>query len=169
MRKLQFSIGGETVEIGLRSQSQGQLEFLYKGRSYRFGCASSAGGRVVVSDHSDPKQQYTTVYRYHKNSLYRSAQQLEITELEANGEERERSVEPVIKADFPGTIVAVHAQLGETVAAEQDLITIESMKLQRQLQAPVAGTVKAILVGENDVVKSGQELLLIEPKGGDSP
>ena len=46
-----------------------------------------------------------------------------------------------IRADMPGTVVALHAAEGEQVTSGQKLVTIESMKLQIGVVAPRDGTV----------------------------
>ena len=45
---------------------------------------------------------------------------------------------------------------------DDTLIILESMKMEIPVTAPVGGTVKEILVKEQDVVREGQTLAIIE-------
>lgn len=66
-----------------------------------------------------------------------------------------------IRADMPGTVVAVHVAEGDTVSAGQKLLTIESMKLQIAVPAPREGTVAKILVSANTTFDRGAVLVAL--------
>ena len=67
-----------------------------------------------------------------------------------------------VKAELVGNVWKVEAQAGQQVAMDDTLIILESMKMEIPVTAPVAGTVKEILVKEQDVVREGQVLAVIE-------
>jgi acetyl-CoA carboxylase biotin carboxyl carrier protein len=67
-----------------------------------------------------------------------------------------------VKAELVGNVWKVEAQPGQSVEVDDTLIILESMKMEIPVTAPVAGTVKEILVKEQDVVKEGQVLAIIE-------
>ena len=50
----------------------------------------------------------------------------------------------------------------DTVAAGQDLLVIESMKMENEILSEHEGTVKEINVKENQPVSEGQTILTIE-------
>ena len=54
------------------------------------------------------------------------------------------------------------AKPGDQVAAEDELLILESMKMEIPVVAPQAGTVKSILVAEEETVSEGQPLVLLE-------
>ena len=56
-----------------------------------------------------------------------------------------------------GNFVAV----GQTVKAGDTLVIIEAMKVMNPIQAPTAGTVKAILVDNSQPVEFDQPLVVI--------
>lgn len=71
--------------------------------------------------------------------------------------------EPTLASPMPGTVVAVHAADGDTVAEGQAIVSVEAMKMEHVLRAPVAGTVHLhAVVGEQ--VKRGQELATVTPE-----
>ena len=67
-----------------------------------------------------------------------------------------------VKAELVGNVWKIEAQPGQQVALDDTLIILESMKMEIPVTAPVAGTVKEILVKEQDVVREGQVLAVIE-------
>lgn len=67
-----------------------------------------------------------------------------------------------VKAELVGNVWKVEVQPGQRVEVDDTLIILESMKMEIPVTAPVGGTVKEILVKEQDVVKEGQVLAVIE-------
>ena len=63
-------------------------------------------------------------------------------------------------APMPGLIVRVNVAPGDAVQAGQGLIVMEAMKMENELRASVAGTVKNVLVEPGKAVEKGT--LLIE-------
>ncbi|HEX6017632.1 MAG TPA: biotin/lipoyl-binding carrier protein [Burkholderiaceae bacterium] len=67
-----------------------------------------------------------------------------------------------IRSEVTGTVWKIVAGVGDAVAADQELLILESMKMEIPTTASVAGTVQRILVAEGDVVEEGQDLMVIE-------
>ncbi len=63
---------------------------------------------------------------------------------------------------MPGNIVDVLVKEGDTVKAGQPLLVSEAMKMETEIQAPIAGTVKAVHVAKGDRVNPGEVLIEIE-------
>ena len=68
----------------------------------------------------------------------------------------------VVKAELVGNVWKVEAKAGDKVEEDDILVILESMKMEIPVVAPVAGTVREILVKEKDVVKEGQVLAVID-------
>lgn len=64
-----------------------------------------------------------------------------------------------LTAPMPGLVVAVPVEEGQAVEQGQNLVILESMKMQNELKAPRAGTVGRIRVGTGDNVEQNQILL----------
>ena len=64
-------------------------------------------------------------------------------------------------------VIEILVAVGDTVAAEDPLVTLESDKATMDVPAPYAGVVKEILVSIDDKVSKGAELMVIEPSDGD--
>jgi len=60
---------------------------------------------------------------------------------------------------LPGTVVAVHVETGQRVAAGAPLITVEAMKMEHTLKAPHAGTVGRLPFALGDRVAAGATLI----------
>ncbi|MDQ2667930.1 MAG: biotin/lipoyl-binding protein [Gemmatimonadota bacterium] len=65
-------------------------------------------------------------------------------------------------APMPGMIVRIAVQVGDRVQAGQGLIVMEAMKMENELRATTAGTVKAVLAREGIAVDKGAILLELE-------
>src|SRR5829696_4566371 len=59
-------------------------------------------------------------------------------------------------------VIEVHVAAGDTVAAEDPLITLESDKATMDVPAPTAGTVSALRVGVGDTVSEGDLMLELQ-------
>ena len=60
---------------------------------------------------------------------------------------------------MPGTVFKIRVAVGDVVAADQEIVVIEAMKMESPIYASTAGTVAAILVKEGDAVSEGQVLV----------
>jgi pyruvate dehydrogenase E2 component (dihydrolipoamide acetyltransferase) len=56
-------------------------------------------------------------------------------------------------------------KVGDTVAAEQSLITVEGDKASMEVPAPFAGTVKEIKINTGDKVSTGSLIMVFEVAG----
>lgn len=68
---------------------------------------------------------------------------------------------PVV-APMPGMIVRVQAQIGDQVQPGQGLVVMEAMKMENELRATSAGTIRAVLVQPGTAVEKGAVLLELE-------
>ena len=67
-----------------------------------------------------------------------------------------------VKAELVGNVWKVKTSPGAHVAEEDELLIIESMKMEIPVTAPRAGTVSEVRVKEGEVVKEGQVLVVLE-------
>jgi dihydrolipoamide dehydrogenase len=66
-------------------------------------------------------------------------------------------------ADVP--VIEIHVSPGDTVAAEDPLITLESDKATLDVPAPAAGTVGEIRVAVGDRVSEGTAIITLQAEG----
>lgn len=67
-----------------------------------------------------------------------------------------------VEASMAGTVMQVLVSVGERIEAGQDVVILESMKMEVPLQAEQSGTVKEIRVEAGSFVSDGDILLEIE-------
>jgi biotin carboxyl carrier protein len=67
-----------------------------------------------------------------------------------------------VTAPMPGMIVRITAEVGDQVQPGQGLVVMEAMKMENELRATAAGTVRAILVQPGMAVEKGAILLELE-------
>jgi len=63
---------------------------------------------------------------------------------------------------MPGLLVALHVSEGAEVALGQPVIILEAMKMQMEIRAPHAGTVRQVHVAPGQEVAGGQLLVTID-------
>lgn len=61
----------------------------------------------------------------------------------------------MIRASMAGTVWKVLVKPGDAVAEGQDVVILESMKMEIPITAEAGGTVKAVRVAEGDFVNEG--------------
>ena len=67
-------------------------------------------------------------------------------------------------SDVP--IIEIHVAAGDTVAAEDPLLTLESDKATLDVPSPVAGTIASLAVAVGDTVSEGTVIATVEVAGG---
>ena len=67
-----------------------------------------------------------------------------------------------VEAPMQGTIVKVLVEVGQTVEVGTGIVVLEAMKMENQINAEKAGTVKEIKVTAGDTVGGGDILAVIE-------
>lgn len=66
------------------------------------------------------------------------------------------------RAHITGTVWQIRVQPGEVVALDQELLVLESMKMEMPVVAPCAGKVALIHVAEGQAVAEGDLLVSLD-------
>jgi biotin carboxyl carrier protein len=67
-----------------------------------------------------------------------------------------------IKAQIAGVVFQVTAKAGDSVAAGDAVVVLESMKMEIPIEAPRAGSIKEITVAEGQSVQEGDTVAILE-------
>lgn len=67
-----------------------------------------------------------------------------------------------VLAIMPGKIIRVLVEPGQRIEEGQPVCVLEAMKMENELNAPIAGTVRAVHVHPGDDVEKGQLLVEID-------
>lgn len=68
----------------------------------------------------------------------------------------------IIASPMPGQVISVNVQVGDIIAAGQEVLVVEAMKMQNALRATGSGVVAEISVKQGDTVASGDILVRLE-------
>jgi biotin carboxyl carrier protein len=80
----------------------------------------------------------------------------------ASGGVSTQSGELKLKAPMPGLIVDVPVEEGQEVAKGDNLIILESMKMQNEIKSPREGKIARVNVNAGDSVNQNQVLLILD-------
>ena len=67
-----------------------------------------------------------------------------------------------VVSNMAGVVLEYLVRPGDTIAVDQDVVTLESMKMQIPVQSTVSGTVKTLKVPEGEFVDDGDILIEVE-------
>lgn len=67
-----------------------------------------------------------------------------------------------VKAHITGVVFQVTSKVGDSLAAGDPVIVLESMKMEIPVEAPRAGTVKEIKVAEGQTVQEGDTVAVLD-------
>jgi biotin carboxyl carrier protein len=68
-----------------------------------------------------------------------------------------------VRAEITANVWQVPATVGQTVSEGDELIILESMKMEIPVVAPCDGTITAVHVAPDDQVKEGDLVIEIDP------
>ena len=71
-----------------------------------------------------------------------------------------------IKSEIAGNVWKILKVPGDSVAEEEPVLILESMKMEIPLLSPAAGLLVEIRVGEKDMVEEGQVVAVLETDHG---
>ncbi len=67
-----------------------------------------------------------------------------------------------VASNMAGVVLEYLVKVGDTIEVDQDVVTLESMKMQIPVQSLVSGTVKTLKVPEGEFVDDGDVLIEVE-------
>lgn len=67
-----------------------------------------------------------------------------------------------VAANMAGTVLNILVQPGDEVSAGQDVVVLESMKMEVPIQSEVAGRVSEVRANIGDFVNDGDILVIVE-------
>jgi pyruvate carboxylase subunit B len=154
----------ETIEEGTADRRRPtEFNVNLHGESYHI--------RITGTGHrtQDKRPFYMTVNGIPEEVLVETLEELEADaatdsgrKAHIKGSQRPRAILPGhVTTSMPGTIIDVLVSVGATVEAGTPLLVTEAMKMETEIQAPVAGTILAIHVKKGDAVNPDETLIEI--------
>ncbi|MBI2116830.1 MAG: biotin/lipoyl-binding protein [candidate division NC10 bacterium] len=80
----------------------------------------------------------------------------------AAGKGETKTGKRIVTAPMPGKVVKLLVKPGDAVQPGDGIVVVEAMKMENELKASTAGTVKEIRVEEGKAVSGGEVLVVIE-------
>jgi 3-methylcrotonyl-CoA carboxylase alpha subunit len=133
---------GSAVEVEGARLDGNVLSGRFDGRGRRFSIERDARRMVVHDGERRLRLEPVEVYRRDDTGT-------------ATGADR-------IAAPMPGRVVVVKARNGDAVAAGQELLVLEAMKMELSLKAPRDGTVAEVRAAAGDFVEADAVLVVLE-------
>ncbi|MCX6270986.1 MAG: biotin/lipoyl-binding protein [Bacteroidetes bacterium] len=145
MKKFKFSINGNPYEVEVDDVKDNSAEVIVNGNPY-----------MVEVNLSIPASKTPQLVR---SAAVPSTDTSAITAKTASPSAPKGSGN--IKSPLPGTILAVHVNVGDAVRFGQKLITLEAMKMENNINSDKEGNVTQIKVNKGDNVMEGDILIVI--------
>ena len=76
----------------------------------------------------------------------------------SSGSARASDSDGGLVAPMPGSVVAVHVEIGGAVGEGDPILTIEAMKMEQTLASPIKGIVEAVNVVPGELIDAGVEV-----------
>jgi biotin carboxyl carrier protein len=70
--------------------------------------------------------------------------------------------EEIVEAPAPGKVLRVHAEVGKPIGEGDKICTLEALKMELPIVAPVTGTLKELRVAPGQAVEAGDVLAVVE-------
>lgn len=144
MKQFKFTIDGHNYATTVNEISDGLAEVTVNGTTFK-----------VEIEKEEPKKAAPRNTIAQTTRVINSAQQSAGTQS--------------VKSPLPGSIVKVNVKVGDKVAVGDELLTMESMKMENSIKSEVAGTVKAIFVEPGKNVMQDDKLVDIETAAQAAP
>jgi propionyl-CoA carboxylase alpha chain len=140
----------------------------YGGRSFRSAdlegvVVLAAGADEVTLEHRGVRRTFTVFVEGDGVDVESSLGHVALTRTPRFVDPSTQVAEGSLLAPMPGSVVAVHAGVGDDVAEGQPLLVMEAMKMQHTIAAPYAGTVTELDVSVGQQVEAGTVLAVVTP------
>ena len=136
----EVSVGGAEPVPARAAAAAGELTVTYGGQNLRYACArEAAGGGPVL-----------WLGRAGHTWALKEEERLTAADHRAVG------ADGIVRSPMPGTVLAVDVTEGEAVRSGQPLLTVEAMKMEHKITAPLDGVVAEL------TIKPGQQAAMDE-------
>jgi 3-methylcrotonyl-CoA carboxylase alpha subunit len=159
-RVIRLQCGEQTFEVGLSEGREG-LEVTVAGTAHRIAVEEVAPGVFVLAE-GDRRETFHCVAEGDAVHLCWRGRVYELEQVREGSRRTQRHAQGALEAPMPGKVITVKAEPGQRVAKGDELLVVESMKMENALRAPREGVVKAVHARPGDMVTPGVVLVELE-------
>jgi len=152
VRELSIDLDRNHGTLSLHSSNQ-ESEFYFR--------PETGSGTMILNHRRIP---VAWAYEREKLHLNIGGRTYVFSELSSMGaeEDQEISGEFRIRSRMPGKVLKVLVNTGQMVQKGDDIVVMESMKMESKIHAPCTGEVAELYIQEGDLVQADQELCQIK-------
>jgi 3-methylcrotonyl-CoA carboxylase alpha subunit len=158
-----FQYGNNEHEIAVR-EADGTWRVTLDGRELTATVVADGDGRMDVTSQGVRRRIYVARVGDDRWAFVAGRTlRLQCPDPEADAGAAAGAASPDIRAAMPGKVVKILVDAGQEIAFGTPVIIVESMKMETEFTAPVAGVVATIHVAEGETVGQDAPLVDIEP------
>lgn len=154
---------GALVDVKIAANAEGTYRVSLAEETYHIKVVNVVGDKAVL-DINGRRQRYVFAAQgtdtLHMASLH--ATWTVIDECQRPPESAELAATGAVVAPMHGLLLSVHVAIGDSVTQGQRLAVLEAMKMQHEINAPVAGKVTTIAAGSGVQISASDLILIIE-------
>ncbi len=157
-------IDGEPRRIELKAKTlslEKPLTIKVQGKAYTIQASKIEEGRIVPVKVDAATFKIAWKNPFRKSSVATSAPSFSNQVRRSSGARQISAAAGAVTAPMTGKIVSVKVKKGDTVRKDQVLCIIEAMKMENEISASQAGTVKEVSIAEGSPVSEGDTLFII--------
>ena len=153
MAEYRYRINGHTYNIEIGAENGGTIEVSVNGKVYTVE-RQEISTTADMAPKSIPDQNSASLLKdTARPASTPNVQPTSPSALDANT--------AAVTAPLPGTIISIKVKPGDKVTANQTVAVLEAMKMENEIEAGYAGTVRDVKVAERDTVLEGAVLITI--------
>jgi glutaconyl-CoA/methylmalonyl-CoA decarboxylase subunit gamma len=138
------TLDGVPHVVDARKREADFYSILYEGKSYEVSVESAGPKYVVRHGANEQVVELADASRGGRDELHKRSGALEIASV------------------MPGKVVRVLVAAGDVVVVGQGLVVVEAMKMENEIAAPRAGTIREVAVTAGATVETGAKLIVME-------
>ena len=160
MAEYRYRINGHTYNIEIGAENGGTIEVSVNGKVYTVE-RQEISTTADMAPKSIPVHKTADLHKGTDSTRPASTPNVQATPVQATAPSALDANTAAVTAPLPGTIISIKVKPGDKVTANQTVAVLEAMKMENEIEAGYAGTVRDVKVAERDTVLEGAVLITI--------
>ena len=156
-----INIGGRTFETRIIKNNSNTVTVDVNGAEFRIGIDGDLKADALDILAGDEQVKIQTGFLNDLRTMTKTVKKAETLKKSNTDAHVCLDLDGAVVAPMPGKVVSIVASLDESIDADQVVCTIEAMKMQNEILAPLAGCLREICCSPGDLVEKGDVLFRI--------